>query len=103
MSHEGVESSNGHLSRIITPWEVLRTAREGETEEARAARQELLMIYWRPIRSYLHRVLHNDREAAEELSSKICKRFLDGDCLGAKAELGCFHDYLKQTLFNMVR
>ena len=90
-----------HLSRISTPWMLVRQAHAGGDGDAAMAQRLLIQRYCGAVYRYLRGALHNDEEALE-LFQEFVLRFLRGDFRRADAALGRFRDYLRTSLVHLV-
>lgn len=86
----------------VTSWTLLAEAR-AEGEAAKAARDELVARYYRPVRAYLGAIVH-DPEQADELTQSFFERVvLSGRLAGAaNRDKGSFRPFIKQALRNFV-
>jgi RNA polymerase sigma-70 factor (ECF subfamily) len=89
-----------HLSRISTPWTLVRQAHAG-SEAAAAAQRVLLQRYCGAVYRYLRGALR-DEEAAQDLFQEFVLRFLRGDFRRADPAAGRFRDYLRTALIHLV-
>lgn len=94
-------SEASRLSRIDTPWSVLRRAREGSDGSIQWARQALLERYGGPVRRYLRAVLRNE-EADAEVFQEFALRLARGDFCSADPERGRFRNFVKTALHNLI-
>jgi len=90
------------LNEIPTAWTALAQAHEGSDTSAKAARQELLERYQRPIYRYLLAATR-DPDAADELAQEFALKFLKGDFRHADPGRGRFRDYLKTSLVHQIQ
>jgi RNA polymerase sigma-70 factor (ECF subfamily) len=90
-----------YLSRISTPWTLLRLAHEGSEPAAATAQRLLLQRYSGAAYRYLRGALH-DEDAALDLFQEFVLRFLRGDFRRADPAAGRFRDYLRVTLAHLV-
>jgi RNA polymerase sigma-70 factor (ECF subfamily) len=90
-----------HLSRISTPWTLVRQAHAGSAAEAVTAQRLLIQRYCGAVYRYLRGALHDDEEALE-LFQEFVLRFLRGDFRRADAEVGRFRDYLRTALAHLI-
>src|SRR5687768_5547883 len=90
-----------HLSRISTPWTLVRRAHEGAEDCAAHALRLLLQRYCGAAYRYLRGALR-DEDAALELLQEFVLRFLRGDFRRANPGSGRFRDYLKAALIHLV-
>jgi RNA polymerase sigma-70 factor (ECF subfamily) len=93
------DNLNEHLSRISTQWSVLFDANRGT---ASPAQEKLLRRYSGAVYRYLYAVLR-DTHAADELAQEFALNFLRGGFRGASPDRGRFRDYVKASLFNLIR
>lgn len=92
-----------HLSRIETMWTVLFKAHQGATEQSiNGAQATLLQRYCGAVYRYLLAVMGNVHEA-DELAQEFALRMLQGTFKTADPKKGRFRDYVKTSLFNLVR
>lgn len=91
-----------HLSRIETLWTVLFDAHGSSVPTVTAAQERLLRRYSGAVYRYLFAVLR-DANAADELAQEFALNFLRGSFKGAAPEKGRFRDYVKASLFNLIR
>jgi RNA polymerase sigma-70 factor (ECF subfamily) len=96
-----MSSESSRLSRIETPWSVVRKARDGSDDSVRRARQLLLDGYGGAARRYLGAVLRND-EAADELFQEFALRVMRGDFRAATPERGRFRSFVKSSLYHLI-
>jgi RNA polymerase sigma-70 factor (ECF subfamily) len=90
-----------HLSRISTPWTLLRQAHAGSEPAAATAQRLLLQRYCGAVYRYLRGALH-DEEAALDLFQEFVLRFLRGEFRRADPAAGRFRDYLRTVLIHLV-
>jgi RNA polymerase sigma-70 factor (ECF subfamily) len=91
-----------HLSRISTMWTVLFDAHGGSAHAVAAAQEKLLRRYSGAVYRYLVSVTR-DVNTADELAQEFALAFLRGGFRGANPEKGRFRDYVKASLFNLIR
>jgi RNA polymerase sigma-70 factor (ECF subfamily) len=91
---------NERLSSIKTSWSRLFQAHQGEPDAATAARQQLLLRYYKAVYRYLLGALC-DAAAAEELTQEFAVRFLRGDFKNADPQQGRFRDFLRTALRHL--
>src|SRR5262245_51348542 len=94
-------SSHSYLSRISTPWTLVRLAHEDSGDFTLNAQRLLLQRYCGAAYRYLRGAL-GDEEAALELLHELVVRFLRGDFYRANPGSGRFRDYLKMALIHLV-
>jgi RNA polymerase sigma-70 factor (ECF subfamily) len=94
-------SEPSRLSRIETPWSIVRKAHDGSDEGARQARQVLMQRYGGAARRYLGAVLRND-QAADELFQEFALRLMRGDFRSADPERGRFRSFVKSSLYHLI-
>src|SRR5262245_20579367 len=90
-----------HLSRISTPWTLVRRAHGGAGDCAADALRLLLQRYCGAAYRYLRGALR-DADAALDLLQEFVLRFLRGDFRRADPGSGRFRDYLKAALIHLV-
>ncbi|MEX2175718.1 MAG: sigma-70 family RNA polymerase sigma factor [Pirellulaceae bacterium] len=90
-----------HLSRIDTPWSIVRQAHDGSEAGVQQARQVLFERYGGAARRYLGAVLRDD-DAADELFQEFALRLVRGAFCGANPERGRFRAFVKTALHNLV-
>ena len=90
-----------YLSRISTPWTLVRRAHGGADDCAADAQRLLLQRYCGAAYRYLRGSLRDDN-AALDLLQEFVLRFLRGDFRRASPRSGRFRDYLKAALFHLV-
>jgi RNA polymerase sigma-70 factor (ECF subfamily) len=90
-----------HLSRISTPWTLVRRAHGGAEDGAADALRLLLQRYCGAAYRYLRGALR-DEDAAFDLLQEFVLRFLRGDFRRADPGSGRFRDYLKAALIHLV-
>jgi RNA polymerase sigma factor (sigma-70 family) len=90
-----------HLSRISTPWTLVRQAHAGSEAGAATAQRLLIQRYCGAVYRYLRGALH-DEEAALDLLQEFVVRFLRGDFRRADSAAGRFRDYVKTALIHLV-
>jgi RNA polymerase sigma-70 factor (ECF subfamily) len=90
-----------HLSRISTPWTLVRLAHTGSEPDAATARRLLVQRYCGAVYRYLRAALA-DEEAALDLFQDFVLRFLRGDFRRADPAAGCFRNYLRVALRHLV-
>jgi RNA polymerase sigma-70 factor (ECF subfamily) len=90
-----------HLSRISTPWSLVRLAQAGPGAADVAAQRLLIQRYCGAAYRYLRGALH-DEDAALELFQELVLRLLRGDFRGADPSAGRFRDYLRAALVHLV-
>src|SRR5262245_5833081 len=90
-----------HLSRISTPWALVRRAHAGTGDCAAHALRLLLQRYCGAAYRYLRGALR-DEDAALDLLQEFVLRFLRGDFRRADPGSGRFRDYLKAALIHLV-
>jgi RNA polymerase sigma-70 factor (ECF subfamily) len=95
------DSPRPHLSRISTPWTLVRQAHADAEGNAATAQRLLLQRYCGAAYRYLRGALH-DEEAALDLFQEFVLRFLRGDFRRADAAAGRFRDYLRTALIHLV-
>jgi RNA polymerase sigma-70 factor (ECF subfamily) len=89
------------LSRISTPWTLVRQAHAGPEAAAATAQRLLMQRYCGAVYRYLRGALH-DEEATLELFQEFALRFLRGDFRRADPAAGRFRDYLRAVLSHLV-
>jgi RNA polymerase sigma-70 factor (ECF subfamily) len=89
------------LSRIDTPWSILRRAHDGSDPSIAWARQALLDRYGGAVRRYLRAVLR-DEEAADEVFQEFALRLVRGDFHTADPARGKFRNFVKAALHNLI-
>jgi DNA-directed RNA polymerase specialized sigma24 family protein len=94
-------SSRSHLSRISTPWSLVRRAHADAGGCSTDAQRLLLQRYCGAAYRYLRGALRDD-DAALELLHELVVRFLRGDFRRADRRSGRFRDYLKAALIHLV-
>jgi RNA polymerase sigma factor (sigma-70 family) len=94
------ESTNHRLSALQTNWSVLFQG-QGDSAEAVAAKQQLLVRYMRAVRRYLIGAVR-DIEVADELAQEFAVRFMRGDLHRADPNRGRFRDFVKGVLFRLI-
>src|SRR5215213_7725971 len=90
-----------HLTRITTPWTLVRRAHGGAGDGAAGALRLLLQRYCGAAYRYLRGGL-GDEDAALDLLQEFVLRFLRGDFRRADPGSGRFRDYLKAALIHLV-
>jgi RNA polymerase sigma-70 factor (ECF subfamily) len=90
-----------HLSRISTPWTLVRLAHAGAEASAPSAQRLLLQRYCGAAYRYLRGALR-DEDTALDLLQEFVLRFLRGDFRRADPRSGRFRDYLKAALIHLV-
>jgi RNA polymerase sigma factor (sigma-70 family) len=90
-----------HLTRISTPWTLVRRAHGGAGDCAAHAQRLLLQRYCGAAYRYLRGALR-DEEATLDLLQEFVLRFLRGDFRRADPGSGRFRDYLKAALIYLV-
>src|SRR5262249_18756684 len=95
------EPPNQRLSLISTAWSLVWRANHASTEEAKAARQQLLERYGGAVRRYLLNLLH-DPDAADEVFQEFALRLVRGDLRGADPQRGRFRNFVKGTLLHLI-
>jgi RNA polymerase sigma-70 factor (ECF subfamily) len=95
------DSPRPHLSRISTPWALVRQAHAGPEAAAATAQRLLIQRYCGAVYRYLRGALH-DEEAALDLFQEFVLRFLRGDFRRADPAAGRFRDYLRAALVHLV-
>jgi hypothetical protein len=91
------------LEHISTCWVDLEEARRVDRPDtARAARERFLERYRRPILRYVRTALPDESEA-EGVFNDFVAHFLAGRFNRVEPARGRFRDYLKASLFNLVR
>lgn len=98
----GEPELNEHLSRISTQWTVVFQAHKGTVADVQAAQSKLLQRYCGAIYRYLLATLR-DVHAADELAQEFALSFVQGGFKGADPGKGRFRDYVKTSLFNLIR
>lgn len=91
-----------HLSQIQTMWTMLIKAHKGSSDSINSAQAALLQRYCGAVYRYLVAVVGNVNEA-DELAQEFALRMLQGSFKGADPNKGRFRDYVKTSLFNLVR
>lgn len=91
-----------HLSRIETQWSILFRSTPNATSSVNAAQAALLQRYCGAVYRYLLAVVGNVHEA-DELAQEFALRMLQGTFKTADPSKGRFRDYVKASLFNLVR
>jgi RNA polymerase sigma factor (sigma-70 family) len=94
-------SPRPHLSRISTPWTLVRQAHAGSETAAATAQRLLIQRYCGAVYRYLRGALHEE-EAALDLLQEFVVRFLRGDFRRADSTVGRFRDYVKTALIHLV-
>ena len=89
------------LSRIETPWSIVRCAHHSKLDQATAAQKQLLEKYGGAIRRYLLAALR-DREAADEMFQEFALKFVQGDFRSVDPDRGRFRSFVKTVLYRMV-
>lgn len=96
-----MQGDESRLSRIDTPWSILRRAHAGSDLSIQRARQALLDRYGGAVRRYLRAALR-DKEAADEVFQEFALRLVRGDFRTADPERGRFRSFVKTALHNLV-
>jgi DNA-directed RNA polymerase specialized sigma24 family protein len=96
-----LNSPRPHLSRISTPWTLVRQAHAGSEAGAATAQRLLIQRYCGAVYRYLCGALH-DEDAALDLLHEFVVRFLRGDFRRADSAAGRFRDYVKTALIHLV-
>jgi hypothetical protein len=96
-----LEAPTSHLSRILTPWSLIRCAHGDAEDRAAQAQRLLLQRYCGAAYRYLRCALR-DEDAALNSLQEFVLRFLRGDFRRADPESGRFRDYLKAALRHLV-
>lgn len=91
-----------HLSRIETKWSVLFARPTSPDSSINNAQALLLQRYCGAVYRYLVKVVGNVNEA-EELAQEFALKMLQGAFKTADRSKGRFRDYVKTSLFNLVR
>ncbi|MCI0683011.1 MAG: sigma-70 family RNA polymerase sigma factor [Gemmataceae bacterium] len=89
------------LSQISTAWTVFFAAHGQSSEEAKAARRQLLQQYSAPVHRYL-RAACRDADVADDLYQEFALRLVRGDFHNAHPEKGRLRDFLKTALYHLV-
>lgn len=89
------------LSRIDTPWSILRRAHDGSDPSIVWARQALVDRYGGAVRRYLRAVLR-DEESADEVFQEFALRLVRGDFHTADPQRGKFRSFVKTSLYNLI-
>jgi RNA polymerase sigma factor (sigma-70 family) len=92
---------HSHLSRISTPWTLVRRAHGSAADCAADALRLLLQRYCGAAYRYLRGALRDDDDALDLLQEFVL-RFLRGDFRRADPGSGRFRDYLKAALIHLV-
>ena len=100
-SPDSDSSRLSRLSRIDTPWSIVRCAHQSQNLEATAAQKQLLERYGGAIRRYLLAALR-DREAADEMFQEFALKFVRGDFKSVDPDRGRFRSFVKTVLYRMV-
>jgi RNA polymerase sigma factor (sigma-70 family) len=90
-----------HLTRISTPWTLVRRAHGDTGDRAAHAQRLLLQRYCGAAYRYLRGAL-GDEDAALDLLQEFVVHFLRGDFRRADPGSGRFRDYLKAALIHLV-
>jgi RNA polymerase sigma-70 factor (ECF subfamily) len=90
-----------HLSRISTPWTLVRLAHADSAAAAATAQRLLLQRYGGAVYRYLRGALR-DEDAALDLFQEFVLRFLRRDFRRADPAGGRFRDYLRAALSHLV-
>lgn len=94
-------SDASRLSRIDTPWSILRRAHDGSDPSIQWARQSLVDRYGGAVRRYLRAVLRSE-EAADEVFQEFALRLVRGDFHSADPQRGKFRSFVKTILHNLI-
>jgi RNA polymerase sigma-70 factor (ECF subfamily) len=89
------------LEEISTEWGLLAQAHQ-EGEEARAARNALVLRYARAIRNYVGALMREPQDA-DEVAQEVLVRLLRGQFAAATPERGRFRRMLAVAAHNLVR
>jgi RNA polymerase sigma-70 factor (ECF subfamily) len=92
---------SSHLSRISTPWSLLRQAHADSLASAETAQHLLLQRYCGAVFRHLQGALKEEEEALE-LLQEFALRFLRGDFRRADPGSGRFRDYLRKALSHLI-
>jgi RNA polymerase sigma-70 factor (ECF subfamily) len=90
-----------HLSRISTPWTLVRLAHADSEAAAAGAQRLLLQRYCGAVYRYLLGALR-DEDVALDVFQEFVLRFLRGDFHRADPAGGRFRDYLRAALSHLV-
>ncbi len=96
------EELQQHLSRISTLWTMVFQAHREGPEKAAPAQAVLLQRYCGAIYRYLLGAVR-DPNVADELAQEFALNFVQGSFKGADPAKGRFRDYVKTSLFNLIR
>jgi RNA polymerase sigma factor (sigma-70 family) len=97
LTEQGSEASRGAWF-ATTHWTVVFAAKDGDTQEAEAARELLCRAYWRPIYAFIRREDYNV-EDAQDLTQEFFARFLEKRWLNhLKHRNGRFRSFLLTLL-----
>lgn len=99
--HDQTQPEASRLSRIDTPWSIVRQAHESQLDAATTAQKQLLERYGGAIRRYLLAALR-DREASDELFQEFALKFVRGDFKQVDPDRGRFRSFVKTVLYRMV-
>jgi RNA polymerase sigma-70 factor (ECF subfamily) len=95
------ECGHHRLSKISTPWTVMRQAHGGAAGAVAAAQQKLVERYGGAVYRYLLGALR-DPTAAEDLTQEFALCLVRGEFRRADPARGRFRDYVKTVLFHLV-
>ncbi|MFL5245772.1 MAG: RNA polymerase sigma factor [Gemmataceae bacterium] len=95
------DSLPSRLSHISTMWSMLDQVRDGQSEAATAACNELMQRYGGPIHRYLIAALR-DTHAADDLTQEFALGLVRGAYHNVSPERGRFRSYIKKVLFHLV-
>jgi RNA polymerase sigma-70 factor (ECF subfamily) len=102
MAGDTPDSTYADLNDLPTDWTDVRQA-HGFDKTVRQDSQARFFRRYRPaILKYVKSAVR-DENAAEEIVSNFFFRFVDGRFANATPDRGRFRDYIKSTLFNLVR
>ena len=95
------QTGDRRLGSISTEWTLLRQAHGSSPEEATAAKRLLWDRYGGAVKRYMRVML--TEEEAEGLTQEFALAFVAGGFKHADPARGRFRDYLKTSLFNLVK
>ncbi len=86
----------GSSSRLPeTPWTLLRRARDGDEPDRRAALDELLPLYYKPVRSFFGRVLRVDGQSLDDVTQDFFARFVEKEFVKSLRHEKSFRAFVK--------
>jgi DNA-directed RNA polymerase specialized sigma24 family protein len=94
---QGLPIPSGGKHFPSTQWHLIRKAKDGTEGERKAAREQILWLYYAPVYRFFQRVLKVRRDDVTDVTQDYFKRFLEKDFLKGIRHEKSFRGFVKTT------